>query len=53
MRDVAALIELAHIVGKALFAAVLVLRAIGRAQLEREVADEERLLAQALLDGRW
>ena len=52
MRDVAALVELADIVRKALFAAVLVFGTVGRAQLEGEVADEERLLAQALLDRR-
>ena len=52
MRDVAALVELADIVGEALFAAVLVLGSVGRTQLEGEVANEERLLAQALLDRR-
>ena len=49
MGDLAALVELADVIGEALGAAVLVLGAVGRAQLEGEVADQERLLAQALL----
>ena len=49
MRDVAALVELVHVVGQAVVALVRVLGAVGRAQGEGQAAHEERLLAQALL----